>query len=87
MGLRLGGLWLHADFRKLWAGQTISLFGSQVTLLALPLVAVLMLGATPVQMGLLGAAEYAPFLLVGLLAGVWVDRFRRRPILIWSDPG
>ena len=55
--------------------------------LALPLVAVLVLNAGPLQMGALGAAQYAPFLLFGLLAGVWVDRLRRRPILIWADIG
>jgi MFS family permease len=80
------GLWRHPDFVKLWAGQTISLFGSEVTLLALPLTAALTLGATPAQMGLLGAVQTAPFLL-GLFAGVWVDRLRRRPILMWADLG
>ncbi len=81
----LGGLWRHADFRKLWIGQTISQFGSQVTLVTLPLVAALTLGATPAQMGILGAAEYAPFLALGLVAGIWVDRLPRRPILIAAD--
>src|SRR5581483_1545580 len=74
-------------FLKLWAGESISLVGSQVTTLALPLVAVLVLNAGPLEMGALGAAQYAPFLLFGLLAGVWVDRLRRRPILIWADIG
>jgi MFS family permease len=84
---RFTGLWRHPDFLKLWAGQTISLFGSQVTLLALPLTAVVALDATPAQMGLLGAAEFAPFLLLGLFAGVWVDRLRRRPLMIAADLG
>jgi MFS family permease len=82
-----GGLWRHPDFLKLWAGQTVSLLGSQVTALALPLTAVLTLEAGPIQMGLLGVAGSAPFLLIGLLAGVWVDRLRRRPILIGADVG
>ena len=87
MGMSLRGLWRHPDFLKLWAGQTVSLFGLSVTGLALPLVAVLTLDATPVQMGLLSAAGYAPFLLVGLVAGACVDRMRRRPILIAADLG
>jgi len=81
------GLWRNRDFKMLWAGETISLFGSHVTFLALPLMAVLVLDATPTQMGYLGAAHYLPFLLVTLFAGVWVDRHRRRPILIVSNLG
>src|SRR5437763_4347421 len=84
---RFAGLWRHADFLKLWAGQTVSVFGDQIGLLALPLLAVLTLQANAAQMGILGAAERAPFLLVGLLAGVWADRLRRRPILIAADVG
>ena len=87
MRLRLAGLWRHADFVKLWAGQTISLFGSQITFLTLPLTAVLILEATPAQMGFLTAAEAIPSLLVGLFVGVWVDHYRRRPILIAADLG
>lgn len=79
------GLWRQPDFARLWAASTVSLFGSQITQFAMPLIAALALDATPVQMGLLGAATTAPFLLVGLLAGVWVDRLRRRPILIGTD--
>jgi MFS family permease len=87
MRLRFAGLWRHADFVKLWAGQTISVIGSQITFLALPLTAVLILDATPAQMGFLTAAEAIPSLLVGLFVGVWVDRYRRRPILIAADLG
>ena len=87
MYLRLTGLWRHPDFVKLWTGQTISLIGSQVTFLALPLTAVLTLNATPAQMGFLTAAGAIPSLLVGLFAGVWVDHRRRRPILIAADMG
>jgi MFS family permease len=83
--LSLGGLWRHADFRRLWAAQSASLFGSEITTLALPLMAVLALDASPVQMGLLAAAGTAPFLLCSLPAGVWVDRRRRRPVLIAAD--
>lgn len=82
-----GSLWRHSDFLKLWAGQTISLAGSQVTTLALPLTAVLVLGASPLQMGVLQAMQYAPFLIVSLFAGVWIDRRRRRTLLIGTDWG
>lgn len=81
------GLTRHPDFLKLWAGQTVSVFGSQVTSLALPLTAVLVLGAGPRQIGWLNALQFAPFLLFGLFAGVWVDRMRRRPVLIAADLG
>src|SRR5256886_14291054 len=72
---------------KLWLAQTISVFGDQFTGLAIPLIAVLMLQATPSQMGVLTAVERAPFLLIGLFAGVWVDRLPRRPILVAGDLG
>jgi MFS family permease len=87
MAVHRSGLRRHTDFLKLWGGQAVSQLGSQITMLAVPLLAVLTLGATPVQMGFLVAAETAPFLLAGLLAGVWVDRHRRRPILIAADLG
>jgi len=87
MRLRFAGLWRHTDFVKLWVGQSISLLGSQITFLALPLTAVLVLDATPAQMGFLTAAEAIPSLLVGLFVGVWVDHYRRRPILIAADLG
>src|SRR5260221_3904465 len=81
------GLWQHPEFMKLWTGETISLLGSQITLLALPLTAVALLKADPLQMGILNAAQVAPFLLIGLFAGVWVDRMKRRSILIAGDIG
>jgi MFS family permease len=84
---RPGGLWRHPDFMKLWLGQTVSQFGSHITGAALPFVAFLTLGATPVQLGILGAMGSLPILLFGLVAGVWVDRLRRRPILIGADLG
>src|SRR3989337_3021671 len=82
-----GGLWHDADFIKLWAGETVSLLGSQVTLLAIPLLAAVTLEATPLQMGTLGTLQYIPWLLAGLPAGAWVDRLRRRPIMIAADLG
>lgn len=81
------GVWRNSDFMKFWGGQSISLFGSQVTNLALPLTAALTLQATPMQMGVLVAIQYAPFLLFGLFVGVWVDRLRRRPILMLANTG
>lgn len=80
-------LWEHGDFMKLWTAQTISVFGDRFSELAIPLIAVLTLGATPGQMGILTAVTRAPFLLIGLFAGVWVDRLSRRPILITGDLG
>ncbi|HEU5214047.1 MAG TPA: MFS transporter [Gaiellaceae bacterium] len=81
-------LWRHRDFRRLWAGQTVSVFGSQITELALPLAAVLTLHATAFQMGLLSAAGMAPWIAFALLVGVWVDRsLRRRWILVLADLG
>lgn len=77
----------HPDFLRLWAGQTVSRLGSNITRNALPLAALLALGAGPVQMGLLAAIGAAPILLVGLFAGVWVDRVQRRPLMIAADLG
>jgi MFS family permease len=82
-----GGLWRHPDFLKLWSAETISQFGSQVTGLALPFVAIVTLDVTPFEVALLGVVEFAPFILVSLPAGVWVDRLQRRPILIVGDLG
>jgi MFS family permease len=87
MRARRGGLWQHRDFMTLWLGQTVSQFGSHITGAALPFVAFLTLGATPLQLGILGALGSVPILLFGLFAGVWVDRLRRRPILIGADLG
>jgi MFS family permease len=78
-------LWRHADFLKLWLGQTVSRLGSVVTRTAVPLVALLVLGAGPTEMAFLVVAASLAVLLVGLVAGAWVDRLRRRPLLIWAD--
>ncbi|MGH9305055.1 MAG: MFS transporter, partial [Acidimicrobiales bacterium] len=85
---RFGGSLIgHHDFRLLWGGESISELGSQVSLLAIPLVAVRSLHATTFQVGALTAASTAAFLLVGLPAGAWVDRRRRRQIMIAADIG
>jgi MFS family permease len=78
-------LWRHADFMKLWAGQTVSELGSVVTRTAVPLVALLVLGAGPLEMALLVVSASLAVLLVGFFAGAWVDRLRRRPLLIGAD--
>ncbi|MBD0382098.1 MFS transporter [Paenibacillus sedimenti] len=82
---QIQGLWGNQNFIKLWISQTASQFGAQIVLLGIPLLAVYTLQATPVQMGYLRAAEYLPFLLFGLLAGVFSDRFARKPILVASN--
>jgi MFS family permease len=82
-----GGLWRHPDFLKLWSAETVSQLGSQVSQLAIPFVAIVTLKASAFQVALLGVFEFAPFILVSLPAGVWVDRMRRRPILIVGDLG
>jgi len=84
IGGRSGLVW-HRDFRLLWAGETISQLGSQVSALVLPLVAVLYLHATTFDVGVLTALESVAFLLVGLPAGAWCDRLRRRPVMIAAD--
>ena len=80
-----GGLWHHADFMKLWTGQSISEVGSQVSALAIPWIAAVGLHASPIAFSILGMLGFLPFILFALPAGVWVDRLRRRPILIGGD--
>jgi MFS family permease len=82
-----GALWRHRDFRLLWGGETVSELGSQVSLLAIPLLAVRTLHATTFEVALLEAASTAAFLIVGLPAGVWVDRIRRRWVMMAADIG
>ena len=76
------GLGRQRDFRLLWGGQSVSEVGSQVTTLAFPLVAVEALGASAFEVGVLTACSTAAFLLVGLPAGAWVDRLRRRRVMM-----
>lgn len=83
--MRRDTLWFHPDFRRLWAGDTISQTGNFVGQTVIPLLAATALAATPFEMGLLTAAENAAFLLIGLPAGVWVDRMRRRPLMLRAD--
>jgi MFS family permease len=80
-----GALWSHPDFIKLWTGQSISELGSQVSQLAIPWLAAVDLHASPLAFSLLGVLGFLPFILFALPAGVWVDRLRRRQILIVGD--
>ena len=80
-----GALWSHPDFIKLWTGQSISELGSQVSQLAIPWLAAVELHASPLAFSLLGVLGFLPFVLFALPAGVWVDRLRRRQILIVGD--
>ena len=82
-----GKLWRSRDFRTLWMSLTITHFGGQVTFLALPLTAALMLNASPLEMGILTAVEALPYTLFGLFTGVLVDRSRKLPLIIMADVG
>jgi len=73
---------MDAGFRRFWLGETVTFFGGAVRSLALPLTAVLLLDATPAQMGVLVMLQNLPTLFVSLFAGVWIDRARRRPIMV-----
>lgn len=87
MGVRLTGLWKNHDFLHLWASETVSQIGAQITLVALPLLAALSLDATAAEMGMLTAAGTSPPLILGLFVGVWIDRLRRRPVMVGADIG
>ncbi|MEX2645429.1 MAG: MFS transporter, partial [Gaiellaceae bacterium] len=84
---RGASLWRNADFLRLWSAQTISQFGTQITALALPLAAILILDASATEVALLTALEWLPWLLISLPAGALVDRMRRRPVLVLADVG
>ena len=82
-----GGLWRHPDFLRFWSAETVSQFGTQVSNLAIPLAAILMLDASAFEVAALGTVAFLPFIIFTLPAGVWVDRRRRRPILVAGDLG
>ena len=81
------GLLQQRDYLKYWSASTVSLFGTQVSQLAIPVIAVLLLDATPFEVGLLATVEMLPWIFFTLPAGVWVDRLPRRRILIGGDLG
>ena len=78
-------LWRDGNFLTLWSGQALAQLGSQVAELAIPVLAVLLLGASELEVGFLNAAGVAAFLVVGLPAGAWIDRMRKRRVMIWAD--
>jgi MFS family permease len=80
-------LWRNQAFVRVWSAATISIFGSLVTRMALPLAAILVLGSGAVEVAVLRSMELIATLVFGLVAGAWVDRLRRRPVLIWADLG
>lgn len=80
-------LWRNSAFLRVWAASTVSVFGSLITRIALPLAAILVLGSDALGVAVLRSLELGATLLVGLVAGAWVDRLRRRPVLIWADLG
>jgi predicted MFS family arabinose efflux permease len=80
-------LWQNHAFVRVWGAASISIFGSLITRIALPLVAILTLGAGPIEVAVLRSIDLVAALFVGLVAGAWVDRLRRRPVLIWADLG
>ena len=82
-----GALWRNRDFLWLWVAHSVSQFGSQITGLALPLVAILVLEASTFEVAVLTVLGWLPFLLFSLPAGAWIDRLPRRPLLVVSDWG
>lgn len=80
-------IWRNGAFVRLWAASTVSYFGSFITRTALPLAAILILGAGPLEISALRSLELVGWLVVGLVAGAWVDRLRRRPIMVGADIG
>lgn len=82
---RGGRLWRHREFLLLWSGQSISDVGTAISIVVLPLVAVVYLHADAIEVGALAALEYLPWLLIGLPAGVWVDRSGKRMLMLWCD--
>ena len=80
-------LWRNQAFVRVWSAATISIFGSLVTRIALPLAAILVLGSGAIEVAILRSVELGATLVFGLVAGAWVDRLRRRPVLIWADLG
>ncbi|MFE2752883.1 MFS transporter [Actinosynnema sp. NPDC059335] len=82
-----GSLFRQANFRNLWFGQTLSLFAAEITAGVIPLLAALTLDASVLEMGVLSAVSFLPYLVVSLFAGVWLDRLPKRPVIIAADLG
>jgi Na+/melibiose symporter-like transporter len=82
-----GGVWQRRNFRRLWAAQTVSEFGTLISRTAIPFAAILVLNASPLQLSVIGVCEMLPAFVLGLFAGAWVDRLPRRPIMMTADLG
>jgi MFS family permease len=80
-------LWANGPFVRVWAAATVSIFGSLITRMALPFVAIMVLDSGSIEIGILRSMDVAASLAIGLVAGAWVDRLRRRPVLVWADLG
>jgi len=80
-------LWSNSAFVRVWSAAAISIFGSLITRMALPFVAILVLGAGAFEVALVRSIDLLAALLFGLIVGAWVDRLRRRPVMIWADLG
>jgi len=85
LSVRFGPLWRHADFLRLWSAQAVSAFGSRITRTALPAIAILVVAADPMEIAVLSSLEIVPAVLVGLLAGGFIDRSDKRPVLVFAD--
>jgi MFS family permease len=81
----VGRLWRHRDFVLLWGGETVEWVSDSITNLAVPTIAILMFNAGPLEMGFLSALGNVGYPALGLFAGVMVDRWRRRPVLVWTN--
>jgi MFS family permease len=77
----------RSSFGRYWAAATISSLGTAVTAVAMPVLVIQLLGATPFEVGVVNAAEHVPYALIGLIAGVYTDRWRRKPVLVWASVG
>src|SRR5450759_1330030 len=87
VGVKRPSLWRHPDYMKIWSAAGVSVMGTQVSQIAIPFIAAVVLGVSPFQLALLGTFEMLPFILFTLPAGAWLDRVRRRPVLIAGDFG
>jgi len=81
----LGKLWSHRDFCRLWSGETVEWVTDSITTLAIPTIAIIAFNAGPFDMGVLNALGFVAYPFLGLFAGVWLDRWRRKPVLIWTN--
>lgn len=78
---------MTSSFARYWAAAAISSFGTAVTTVAMPVLVVQVLGASALEVGVVNAAQFLPYAVIGLIAGAYVDRWRRKPILVWSSVG